>query len=427
LNRKIIDKLISWKAGGGAKPILLLGAKGVGKTYLAYDFAKAFFEHSYYLNLERERAARHLFLADEPHKVTEKLQEHFQMKDCSRSNSVLILDEIAYCPEALTILENSILSASFDYIITISSNPIPKEYEHIFDSQAIYPLEFDEFLRAINYDWYIEAIVNHYHSNTKIPDIVHKELLTLYELYLRVGGMPGIVNEYLNLADTMNVSELHSTLIGSYHYYIDKEYSEQEALKMKQVFDSLVYQLIKDNRKFQYKIIRKGTTYTMYREAIQRLIEQNYVICCEGIRTDQLNSAYELLQGKRSGELNPNFKLYFPDTGLFYSKIIEEIGLLQILPSKKALLENNVAQSLKARSYSFGFWESDSMAKVDFIIAKDQELIPIEIFDSDKTRSKSISVLKQKCDFPYAIKISSKNFDYSNGIKHVPYYAVFCI
>jgi predicted AAA+ superfamily ATPase len=90
-------------------------------------------------------------------------------------------------------------------------------------------------------------------------------------------------------------------------------------------------------------------------------------------------------------------------------------------------LENYVAQSLKAKNYLFAFWESESMAKIDFIFLRSQDIIPVEIFEGDNTRSKSISVLKQKCSFPYAVKISSRNFEFSNQIKYVPYYAVFCL
>jgi predicted AAA+ superfamily ATPase len=430
LKRNIVDELIKWNNDKTGKPILLTGAKGVGKTYLAYDFAKAFFERVLYLNFEREPSNKRFFQADDIQRVTIQLQKHFHLTDSNNvtSSTVLILDEIGYCPEALHMIKENLLLETFDYVIAISSNPISKEYENTFIRLSVYPLEFDEFLRATGNEWYIEAIINHFQSNTNIPEIVHKELLTLHDLYLRIGGMPSLVNEYLNLVDTVNVSELHSSIIGSYHDYIDRDNSEGEALKMRQVFDSLVYQLTKENKKFQYKIIRKGTTNTMYREAIQRLIELNYVIRCDRISSDELQSTSDsILNSNIFDETNTNFKLYLPDTGLLYSRIIEEMGAFEINRSRKALLENYVAQSLKVKNYPFAFWESESMAKIDFIIAKGHDFIPVEIHDSDKTRSKSISIFKQKCEFPYAIKISSKNFEFTNQIKYVPYYAVFCI
>jgi hypothetical protein len=171
--------------------------------------------------------------------------------------------------------------------------------------------------------------------------------------------MPGLVNEYLNFSDAVNVSEQHSFIVGSYHDYINRDNTDSDSLKMKQVFDSLTYQLMKDNKKFQYKIIRKGTTHAMYRDAIQKLVEQNYVIRCNKINTDQLQNPSELILLNNSCDAsNSNFKLYLPDTGLLYSKIIEEQGTNGVVNNKKALLENYVAQSLQAKNYPFVFWES---------------------------------------------------------------------
>ena len=427
MKRKVIDELINWKTDTQDTPILLTGAKGVGKTYLAYDFAKSFFEHFYYINFEREPLQSMLF--KQPENIKASLLSHFAIpEEQSSSDRILILDEVSFCREALSAIKDNCLAGAFDYVITITSHPLPTEFKPEFHVICIHPLDFDEFLRATGNDWYIEAILNHYNTSSKIPDIVHKELLTLHQLYLKIGGMPGVVNEYLNLFSTLNVSELHSIIIGSYHDFILRDNSDSDALKMNQVLDSLVHQLMKENKKFQYKIIRKGTTHAMYRDAIRKLLDQNYVIRCNKISSDQLeHPSIQTILNNSMEEDNSNFKLYLPDTGLLYSKINEEQGLDGIKVYQRSLMENYVAQALQAKNYPFAFWESDSMAKVDFIIAKDHELLPIEVFLGENTRSKSISVLKQKYDFPYAIKISAKNFEYSNLVKYVPYYAVFCL
>ncbi len=429
MKRKVIDELINWKTDTQDIPILLTGAKGVGKTYLAYDFAKSFFEEFYYINFERDPLLADLFRNDTKESLSDHLLSHFGIfEERPTDTRVLILDEISFCKEALKAIKKHQLTGVFDYIVAITSHPLPLDFEAVFHRVCIHPLEFDEFLRATGNEWYIETIQNHYHSSSKIPDIVHKELLTLHQLYLQIGGMPGIVNEYLNLSDTINVPEQHSFMISSYHDFIFRDNPDSEALKMNQVLDSLIYQLMKDNKKFQYKIIRKGTTHAMYRDSIKKLVEQNYVIRCNKINSEQLENPSQLFIVNNSCEEdNSNFKLYLPDTGLLYSKIKEVQGTEGILTYQRSLLENYVAQSLQAKNYPFAFWESESMAKVDFIISKNLQMLPIEIFSGENTRSKSISVLKQKCHFPYAIKISAKNFDYANDIKYVPYYAVFCL
>ncbi len=429
MKRKVIDELIGWKNDTSDIPVLLAGAKGVGKTYLAYDFAKSFFEHIYYINFEREPLKASLFQAGTDGNIVDNLLMQFNItEEQALETRILILDEICFCKEAMDIIKNKRLDGVFDYILAITSHPLPKEFEADFLRICVHPLEFDEFLRATGNEWYIETIINHYYSSTKIPEIVHKELLVLHQLYLQIGGMPGVINEYLNLQDTVNVSERHSFIIGSYHDYILRDNSDSDALKMNQVIDSLTYQLMKENKKFQYKIIRKGTTHAMYRDAIKKLVEQNYVIRCNRINNEllQFPSQIDILNNS-CVEDNSNFKLYLPDTGLLYSKLIEEQGQEGVIQYQKSLLENYIAQSLHAKNYPFAFWESESMAKIDFIISKNLEMIPIEVFLGENTRSKSISVLKQKYMPPYSIKISAKNFEYSNQVKYVPYYAVFCI
>lgn len=430
MKRKIIEELIKWKEANSGKPILLTGVKGVGKTYLAYDFAKAFFGRIFYVNFEREPYNAGLFQPFEASSADEKLIEYFHLDmDAPEESRILILDEISGCTEATKLLKLLASSSLFRYVISISSYPLPIDKDCNIEVLPVYPLEFDEFLLATGNDWYIESILTHFNTDTKIPEIVHKELLALHQLYLQIGGMPGSINEYLNLSSVVNVSEQHSFLIGSYHDTIIRDNPDSDALKMNQVFDSLVLQLIKENKKFQYKLIRKGTTHSMYKDAIQKLCDNNYINKCNRISNEQLSDPSQTFRSEewQSVEANTNFKLYLPDTGLLFTKMVEEQGFSMDQNHRKALLENYVAQSLKAKNYPFAFWESDSMAKIDFVFLKSQDLIPIEIFESDNTRSKSISVFKQKSAFPYAVKISSRNFEFSNQIKYVPYYAVFCL
>lgn len=421
MKRKIIDELINWKTEDNGKPLLLTGVKGVGKTYTSYDFAKAFFEQISYLNFEREPHTAELFHATDSQVIMDRLIEYFHINtEDPIETRILILDEISCCHNLLEVLTTIDLSEIYRYIICITSNPVLLKQTGNMKTLLVYPLEFDEFLLATGNEWYIESIITHFNNDTKIPEIVHKELLTLHQLYLQIGGMPGIINEYLNLSSVVNVSEQHSFLIGSYHDNIIRDNSDSDAFKMNQVFDSIILQLMKENKKFQYKMIRKGTTHSMYKEAIQKLCDNNYVIKCSRIESFQSD---EWL----SDEANTNFKLYLPDTGFLYSKMVEEQGVHVYQTGKKALLENSIAQTLKSKKYPFAFWESESMAKIDFIYLKSKELIPVEIFENDNTRSKSISVLKQKCNFSYAVKISSKNFEFRDQIKYVPYYAAFCL
>lgn len=434
MKRTAIYQLLKWEQTKDVRPVLITGAKGVGKTYLAYDFSNAFFKRVLYLNFEHDPYANQLFNGKDPFEVSKYLLKHFQIdpndsdESDNQQNRILILDEISYCPEALKMLTSLQYTGEFSRIIAISSNPIEKEKQELFYHIPLYPMQFDEFLVAIAKEWYIETIFTHYETNKKIPDIVHKELLDLYNLYLQIGGMPGIINEYLNFNNCSNIPEQHSLISGTYQHYLNLIYSDSDTLKMIQVLNCLPLQLMKDNKKFQYKLIRKGTTHTMYKEAIQKLSDQNYVVPSYKIATEYLEGLTVILnENKYNIRETNNYKLYQSDVGLLYTQIAKQSPPPFKKATLKGLIENYVAVTLAANGYPIVFWESESMAKVEFMLQKRGQIVPIEVFVGTNTRSKSISVLKQKIDIPYSIKISAKNFDFSNNVKYVPYYASFCI
>lgn len=433
MKRSAIDRLINWKQASDARPVLLTGAKGVGKTYLAYDFAKSFFKSIFYLNFEHDPSAARLFQTGDPFIVSNSLLEHFMLGATGNESDIiedriLILDECSSCPDALEMLTALQYTGEFPTIIAISSRPIKKETLKLYYHIPIYPMQFDEFLVAIGKDWYIETIITHYESNNRIPDIVHKELIALHNLYIQVGGMPGVINEYLNFSNMSNIAEQHTLLMGTYQHYQGIIYSDSDTLRMNQVLNSLPVQLTKSNKKFQYKLIRKGTTHAMYKDAIFNLSDQGYVIPAYKLTSEDLYSIYKILEEDRLKVTNiSSFKLYLSDVGMLYSQLSKQHMPPFSKAINKALLENYIAVTLASKGYPIIFWESDSMAKIDFILLKEAELIPLELFSDKYTRSKSVSVLKQKIDFSYSIKISAKNFDFSNNVKYVPYYAAFCL
>lgn len=431
MKRNIVDKLIQWKNEWNTdtgKPLLLTGLKGVGKTYLAYDFAKAFFERISYVNFEHEpgREDSIMIALSDIDQRKDNLRNIFGIVDEPIQNQLLILDEISFTKDFITMLEGLQASGIFLYILCISSNPVSEEILSISYHVPVFPIEFDEFLLATSNEWYIEAIKNHFDANKKIPDIVHKELLSLFDLYLKIGGMPSAINEYLNLNSIINVPEQHEKLTGIYHDILLRNCSESDALKMIQVFDSIPTQLEKENKKFQFRQIRKGTTYSMYKAAIDYLTASEYIIKCMKIGDDQLSVIGNSIFLDDAASAESNFKLYFPDTGLLSTKM--PFILNSDTNLYKGLLENYTAQSLHRHGCPLYFWESGSMAKIDFLIQKsNKDLIPIEIHTSENTRSKCINVFKNKYPFPYALKISSRNFKYENQIKYVPYYSIFCL
>ena len=320
-------------------------------------------------------------------------------------------------------------------ILVISSNgaayqEMPEERKAHYEHFMLYPMEFDEFLQAIGSEWYAEVIKGHYQTNRKIPTIVHNELITLFEDYLAVGGMPAAVNEYITMDSVENVPEIHRMLYGNMQREMIRQAGEGEAIKMEQIFQIMLPELLKENKKFQFRMIRKGATYGMYKSAIDKMVQNAYVLQCR-----KQDCFGDETIGKEDEKAS--FKLYLPDIGILNTLIAGDypVGDSEELFEqaygneliRKTLLENYTMQSLTAKGYDAVFWESSSQAKIDFVIRNKDGIIPLEAKASESSRSKSISIFRNQVDVPYAVKISSKDYEYANQIKYLPYYAIFCL
>lgn len=407
---------MEWKADPERRPFFLTGRKGVGKTYLACDFAKSFFEDYIYINFETNPGMDSILFSNPNIPLIEAIRRYFELPEGLLSSVPVVFDEISYSPGLL-----AEISRNFDFqnvlflMLTSYENDLPDSVKKACSASetVLGGMDFDEFLIATSNDWYIDVIRGHYEAGKKIPEIVHNELLTLFEDYLTVGGMPGAVSEFVTMESANNVAEQHRILSDSYYTEIGKRNQESDALKIHQVYDTIAAQLLKENRKFQYRLIRKGATRTLYGGAIEYLTRNGYVLrCCR--------------------ENDPGqFKLYLPDVGMLHTMLLPKIPeqpVKELIDSvKKILLENYVLASLTENGYQPFYWESDSLAKIDFIITKNGEPIPIEVRSGENTRTKSIGVYRQHCDYPYSYKISAKNFEITPDTRFIPYYAVFCL
>lgn len=437
MKRNAIQKLITWKDNGDSRPVLLSGVKGAGKTYLALEFAKSFYEGHLYINFENNATIRNYLIEksakqDLGYDFVELLCQYYQIPEELIGNILIILDEIHSSNELTDLFLEYMKFEKAIPLIVISSAAIADEVDqNIFCNVTLFPMGFDEFLVALGHEWYAEVIKGHYQTNRRIPQIVHTELLTLFEDYLIVGGMPAAVNEYISTDETYNISEIHTGIFRNIDNVFQEGISESEAFKIKQILDVLVEQLNKENKKFQYRLIRKGATYAMYKEAIDRLAGQGYILKCNKSSFISLNDNMSFDKSLKEPTLEDptQFKLYANDVGILNSLIEKQIirtykneDLL-----RKTLIENYILQALAANGYTPSFWESNSQAKIDFIIKTSDGLVPLETKISENSRSKSISVFKTFFEIPYSIKISSRNYEFTNGIKYIPYYAIFCL
>jgi len=407
MKRNAVNKLIEWKESGTTVPFLLHGTKGVGKTYLAMEFANAYYPQYLYINFELNKVVREFFevKAASEYSVSEILAEYFQLDEVYLTELVVILDEISFCP----LFAKKLPWECVTPIIAISGTVSGKEMLNQFYACRLFPLGFDEFLSAVGSDWYIDIIQGHFQQMKPMPDIVHQELLALFEEYLIVGGMPAAVNEYISSKSVHNVGEIHSLVNSRMKAVLEDVYDEKTVGMAVQVLRVLPKQLNKENKKFRFNLIRKGVTYSLYKDGIDALIQCGMVLC---LNEQKMN--------------RPHFKLYFPDVGMMSSAFVGE----ESEHIRKALLENYVMQTLENNeTFQLCFWESEAQAKVDFILRKGDKETPVELRISTTGKAKNIASYQaiNRCEGQEYYRFGFENFYSTPVLKQVPYYAVFCV
>lgn len=406
MKRNAVNELLKWKENGTQVPFLLVGTKGTGKTYLAIEFALAYYPQYLYVNFELNTAAERFFTERilEGRSVSETIAEYFQINEVYLAEMVILLDEISFCPVLFKVLSHP----NELPIIAISGVLPTPEQKNSFWVCRLLPLGFDEFLSAVGNDWYIDIIQGHFQNVKPVPDIVHQELLALFEEYLIVGGMPAAVNEYISSKSVYNVGEVHCTLKNRMRAALERLYDEKEAGKAAQVIEVLPEQLKRDNKKFRFNLIRKGVTYALYKDSIAALEQSGMVL--------------RLNEQKRE----THFKLYLPDVGMLSSAF----SGVETEETRKALLENYVMQTLTVGDIGqLCFWESEAQAKVDFIIYKEGQETPVELRTSTNTKAKSIAsyqAANEKSGGTY-YRFGFENFYSTPVLMQIPYYAIFCI
>lgn len=429
MKRKAMDKLIAWKNNQNRKPLLLYGARQVGKTYLVKEFGKLF-DDMIYVNFETNEIINNIINENiEPNNIIKQLEVFFNKK--ITENTLIFFDEIQQNPRALTSLKYFCEDAPNYYVIGAGSllGVHIKRENYSFpvgkvDILNIYPLDFEEFLMATNNDLLIDEIKKSYSNNTKISKLLHEKSLDLYSDYLAIGGMPEVVFEYTKSNSLITAIDIQTKILESYKNDITKYTSYQEANKILAAFESIPAQLAKDNKKFQYKLIQKGGTSTIFGYAIDWLVNSGVTNKCYKTNIGVPLKMYEQLD---------SFKLYMNDVGLLtnlskfplYLIKNQEIGNELMIGM---LTENYVASCFKFNDLNLNYWQNDYQSEIDFVLQTEKgNIIPVEVKTSDHVKSRSLTNYINEYNPKYAIRISSKNFGFKNNIKSVPLYAVFCI
>ncbi|MEA1975625.1 MAG: AAA family ATPase [Bacillota bacterium] len=429
--RKITNEIVKWKESIDRMPLLIHGARQVGKTYIIKKFGKNNYENVIYVNLELEKEIIKDFEESiKPEFIINRLELYFG-EHIKKEKTLIFIDEIQVSERALTSLKyfceeapeyNIIVAGSLlGIVINRKKYSFPVGKVKLLD---MYPMDFEEFLWALGRENLSKEIRKCYFKNKNIGESLHALSLELYRTYLIVGGMPNSINKYLLNKKILDSSGIKNDILNNYIADMSKYTSNSEAIKVKNSYNSIPVQLAKDNKKFQYKVVQKGGTSTIFGVALEWLESAGIILRCNRIDHGYLPiDAYRDLS---------SFKIYMSDIGLLTTRA--NIPLHSIMSDNNiqfsfmgAIAENYVAQALKTNGFELFYWTSKNTAEVDFIIQLDGNVVPVEVKAGFNTRSRSLNIYKKKYNPKYSIRISAKEFGFENDIKSVPLYAVFCI
>lgn len=429
--RKIMDFLKTWREDGHRKPLILQGARQVGKTYSVLEFGRTYYENVAYFNFETNPGLNETFAENISPDYLIPILSHIAGQTIVKGRTLIVFDEVQLCERALTSLKYFCEQAPEYHIIvagsllgvavnrTKFSFPVGK-----VDMKTLYPMDMEEFMLAMGEGALVQRIKNSFATDTPLPSALHDAAMQLYRRYLVVGGMPECVTRFAETKDYTLIRHTQDTILASYLNDMSKYNNLNEIKKTRLAYDNITVQLSKKNTRFQYKLIKKGGRAAEFENAIEWL-------CLSGI----VSQVYKVEQIKKPLENYRDidaFKIYVSDPGLLCAKkALAANDILYMADDlndfKGGMTENYVNIQLTINGYATYYWESARGAEIDFIIQRDGRLIPIEVKSADNTKAKSLKVYMETYRPDYAIKLSAKNFGFEEGKKTVPLYAAFCI
>ena len=432
MERKIYQELLEWKNTNIDKPLMVIGARQIGKTYIINEFCKREFEEYIYINLLEQADIVKIFKQEINTQEKFNRMKIYLDKDIDLEKTIIFFDEIQECEEIISALKY-FNESSEPFKIICAGSLLGVKIKRMHSSFPVgkvkminmYPMDFEEFLMANNSKPLIEEIKKSYKTNEPLDLILHKKTLDLYRLYLCVGGMPEAVKNLLsNNKDILKfdsdiITDIYKSYLNDMNKYVSNKF---EATKIEAIYKSIPSQLGNISNKFQYGKINSNARKRDYESSLNWLLSSTMVLKCPVLKKPEIPPLGFIV--------DDNFKLYLSDVGILLNMLeikYKDIILDNLLLYKGIIAENYVATQLVASKHSLMYWKSENEAKIDFLIYNDDGIIPIEVKANENVGSKSLKLYMKRYKPKYSIRISSKNFGFENNIKSVPLYATFCI
>ena len=434
MKRKIYDDLIEWKNTKKFKPLIVLGVRQCGKTYIIDEFCKKEYKNYKKINLLQNTEVVELYKSNES---SEKKYNDLKLLldfDFDKENSILFIDEIQVSEELISELKffnekhSNVRLICAGSLLGIKMARLNKPFPVGKISRLyMYPMDFEEFLMAFNQKPLLERIEECFNKNEPMG-LIHNKALDYYRRYLLSGGMPDSVIALLEVKDdyyNYDLTKLND-IIEDYKNDMNSHVTNlAETLKIKKIYNSLVSQLQNASKKFQYSVVDSDAKAREYSLPLDWLVESNMVQICKCVKLPE-----KPLLGFVSED---TFKVYYSDVGIFNRLVnndIKTIILDEMKIYKGIITENYVANQLKSSGIDLLYWRGNRNSEVDFLITtKEDGIIPIEVKADNHTQSKSLGVYNELYSPKYMIRISTKDFGYNSNtkIKSIPLYSTFLI
>ena len=422
MKRNAIEQLLAWKNSTDRKPLVLKGARQVGKTWLMEEFGRLYYDDTFYFNFDEEDELQSVFKTNKnPHRIIELLGM-IKGKKILPENHLIIFDEVQECSEALNSLKYFCEKANEYHIISAGSLlgtllAKPKSYPvGKVNLLNISPMTFDEFLAASD-----EGLYSYYTAIQKgqqIEEIFHHRLLDAYNYYLIIGGMPECVQSWITHKDPAEISRIQQELIELYENDFSKHNGKVNSGRILMVFRSLVTQLSKDNEKFIFGCVREGARAREFEEAIEWLVSAGMVLRIYNVsKPEHPLKAYEQLN---------HFKLFMFDVGLMKQMAAisnEAILLKSDYQFKGALTENYVLQQIKAiYDTEPKYYAPTSTNEIDFVVQDGMDIIPIEVKAGESVTSASFKNYIKEYKPEKAVRLSKLGYEINDSFVNLPLY-----
>ena len=418
-----MEKLVAWKSSDERKPMVLKGARQVGKTWLMKEFGKNYYKSFVYFNFDEEDELKSIF---ETNKNPQRIIELLSMiagEKIHPLDTLVIFDEVQECPEALNALKYFKEKANEYHVIAAGSLlgtllAKPKSYPvGMVNLLDIFPLTFEEFLEAT--DAPLFAYYEGIHKEQQIEEIFHNRLLEAYNNYLIIGGMPECVSSWLKHKDPAKIAQIQRELIEVYENDFSKHNGKVNSGRILMVFRSIVTQLAKSNEKFMYGAVREGARARDFEEAIEWLVSAGMLNRIYNVsKLEHPLSAFDKLD---------QFKLFLFDTGLLKQMAgIDNSAILlkSTYQFKGQLTENYVLQQLRGQFDVMPRYFSSRNGEIDFVLQYGMDIIPVETKGGEDKSALTFKKYVADNHPQYAVRFSKIGYRKDGNITNIPLYLV---